>query len=105
MKARLTRIVDGVEVNEPDRVLEKGAVIGCPALSRSRIGIERVNANEGMIVLRLARQPVKPKAVATHFLVLDYVVEDYGVFVETDPVMVLPARKGAFLRDVVREET
>jgi hypothetical protein len=74
--------------------------ICCEQLSKARIVVERVRPEESLIVLRMARQPSRKAPVPARFLLLDYEVRGGEVWIETDAVMVLPARKGDFPRDV-----
>lgn len=106
MKAILKCKTEGGFSTERALVLARGAEIVCPEISRHRIVVERVRDDEGLMVLRLARQPKRPAATPAHFQLLEFTEVDGGVLVETDPVMVLPGRKNAFERDVpcVEEE-
>lgn len=99
MKAQLRRIIDGETVTDRNVVLSVGAELVCPELSPSRIVLERLRADDGLLVLRMARRPGKPKAIPAQFLLLAIVDGGGGVWVETDPVMTLPGRKNFMLRD------
>jgi hypothetical protein len=99
MKAQLKRKVDDAVVSDRATVLMRGAEIVCPELSKARIVLERVREPEGLLVLRMASQPGRPKSVPAHFLLLALVETGDGAWVETDPVMTLPGRKNAMLRD------
>jgi hypothetical protein len=100
MNAQLKRIIDGETVTERSAVLSVGAELICPDLSPARIVLERLRENEGLLVLRMARRPGKPKPVPAQFLMLAMVDSGEGVWVDTNPVMILPGRKNAMLRDV-----
>ncbi|MCV9964009.1 hypothetical protein OIU34_19195 [Pararhizobium sp. BT-229] len=99
MKAQLKRKIDDSVVSDRATVLTRGAEIVCPELSKARIVLERVREAEGLLVLRMASQPVRPKSVPAHFLLLAIVEAGDGLWVETDPVMTFPGRKNAMLRD------
>lgn len=94
---------DGVS-SARDDILVKGAEIHCPELSKGRIVLERFRLDDGLLVLRMGRTPAKPKPKPSHFLVLEIAEGGDGVWVESEPVMVLPARKNGFVRDVPRLE-
>lgn len=101
MQAQLKTIVNGTEVSGRADVLVKGSEVVCPELSSTRIVLERVKESEGLLVLRMARRPSRPKAIPAHFLLLEIVdVGDGSVWVQTTPVMTLPGRKNGFDRDV-----
>lgn len=107
MKAQLKRKIGDDVVSDRETVLTRGAEIVCPELSKARIVLERVREAEGLLVLRMARQPGRPRSVPAHFLMLVILDGDDGLWVETDPVMTLPGRKNAMLRDepsIVDEE-
>lgn len=99
MKAQLKRIIDGETVTQRNVVLSVGAELVCPELSPARIVLEQLREDDGLLVLRMARRPGKPKAVPAHFLLLAIAEDGEGVWVETDPVMTLPGRKNAMFRD------
>jgi hypothetical protein len=99
MRAQLKRQIDDTVVSDRATVLINGAEIVCPALSKSRIVIERIRESEGLLVLRMARQPGRPKSVPAHFLLLAILDDSDGLWVDTNPVMTLPGRKNGILRD------
>nr|WP_250808216.1 hypothetical protein [Neorhizobium tomejilense] len=91
----------GENLNAPllETALAKGVEVACPQLSRARIVVERVRPEDRLLVLRMARQPSRVKPVPAHFLLLEFSIREGEVWVETDPVMLLPAKKGDFVRD------
>lgn len=99
MKAQLKRLIDGETVIDRSVVLSVGAELLCPELSPSRIVLERLREDDGLLVLRMARRPGKPKAVPAQFLLLTMVDGGEGVWIDPDPVMTLPGRKNAMFRD------
>ena len=87
------------DATSPEEVLVKGVEIACPELSGGRVVLERYRKDEMLLVLRVARVPSRPKAVPAHFLLLEIVDLDGGVWVESESVMKLPARKNETPRD------
>ncbi|MCS4090095.1 hypothetical protein [Rhizobium sp. BK176] len=106
MKVQLKRKVGDDIVESEETVLSPGAELVCPEISKGRIVLERLRQGDGLLVLRIAGVRVRSKSVPSHFLLLSIVDSDDGVWVESDPVMTLPARKSNMLRDVrtVEEE-
>ncbi|MBY3432958.1 hypothetical protein HFN89_02040 [Rhizobium laguerreae] len=99
MKVQLKRKVGDEVADDRPSVLTRGAELLCPELSKGRIVLERFREDDGLLVLRMAGVRARPKSVPAHFLLLSIVEGGDGVWVESDPVMTLPGRKNAMLRD------
>jgi len=95
----LKTLIDGEPSSRAADVLVRRRIVTCEAIASPRVVLERFSEAERLLVLRVARRPGKP-SVPSHFLVLSYSEGEDGVSVDTDPVMVLPTRKGGFERDV-----
>lgn len=106
MKVQIKRKVGDESVEDKEAVLARGAELVCPEISKGRIVLERCREDEGLLVLRIAGVRVRSKSIPSHFLMLSIVESEDGVWVESDPVMVLPGRKSNMFREerTVEEE-